>query len=565
MVNDHNAPHEFRCRPVGEGGAADGPWGSWQLDPDRNVFTGLVPDKTYEFGSRVKETGIRNPSEICDITLTVTLDSDTADPSWALGSAVTATSVGPTEVTLTWTGASDNAAIGSYKVYRDGALIGTPTSASHTATGLSPLTSYTFKVEAGDVVDRWTTDGPELTVSTSAPEPEEEEVVEEEPPAWLGGEMEVGVRHWTGSEDLEVRAAPGANSYVLEIMTSSLFSPEGDSRLIAFTGIGTVSIPSNMLVGTEHARSAEVSLTVGLGNKESLPEGLKTAVGDRPLIRLNLDVDGERVNWFNPEAPVSVTIPYTPTPEELLNPEAITVWYIDGSRNVVEVPSGRYDPATGTVTFSTTHFSAYAIVFVEKTFADLEAFPWAKKQVEALASKGIVKGLAAANDGAGDDDRAGPDQFVFLPDAEVTRADFLLMLARTIGLSAREVGSFADVPASAYYHDAVGIAKTLGITNGVDGVNFDPNSPITRQDMMSLAARALTAAGKLEEGNGAGAGAASLAQFSDAADIDSYALDSVASLVRSGLIAGDNGMMNPLGNTTRAEAAVFLYRVYNME
>ena len=39
----------------------------------------------------------------------------------------------------------------------------------------------------------------------------------------------------------------------------------------------------------------------------------------------------------------------------------------------VLVPSGRYDTATGMVTFSTTHFSNYAVVYVTKTFDDLEA------------------------------------------------------------------------------------------------------------------------------------------------------------------------------------------------
>jgi hypothetical protein len=41
-----------------------------------------------------------------------------------------------------------------------------------------------------------------------------------------------------------------------------------------------------------------------------------------------------------------------------------------------------------------------------------------------------------------------------------------------------------------------------------------------------------------------------------------YAADSIAALVKEGLIVGGGGKVNPLGNTTRAEAAVFLYRIY---
>jgi len=46
--------------------------------------------------------------------------------------------------------------------------------------------------------------------------------------------------------------------------------------------------------------------------------------------------------------------------------------------------------------------------------------------------------------------------------------------------------------------------------------------------------------------------------------IADYAIDSIASLVKEGLIVGSAGKLNPLDNTTRAEAAVFLYRIYNM-
>ena len=52
-------------------------------------------------------------------------------------------------------------------------------------------------------------------------------------------------------------------------------------------------------------------------------------------------------------------------------------------------------------------------------------------------------------------------------------------------------------------------------------------------------------------------------KFTDKSGIASYATNSVATIVKEGLIVGDNSKINPTGNTTRAEAAVFLYRVYN--
>ena len=150
LVDSHNAPHEF-SRDNGV---------TWQ----GSAFRNLIPGTEYDFIARVKETPVRRASDV-SAPLTVTLEQDAQDPVWAVDSALSASSVGPSHVTLAWTGATDNAAIASYKVYKDGVLIGAPATASYTVTGLKPVTSYEFKVEACDVVGRWAAGGP--TVKSS--------------------------------------------------------------------------------------------------------------------------------------------------------------------------------------------------------------------------------------------------------------------------------------------------------------------------------------------------------------------------------------------------------------
>ena len=54
-----------------------------------------------------------------------------------------------------------------------------------------------------------------------------------------------------------------------------------------------------------------------------------------------------------------------------------------------------------------------------------------------------------------------------------------------------------------------------------------------------------------------------LEKFSDKSKVASYAVNSVAAMVKEGLIEGSGNKVNPAGNTTKAEAAVFLYRLYN--
>ena len=77
--------------------------------------------------------------------------------------------------------------------------------------------------------------------------------------------------------------------------------------------------------------------------------------------------------------------------------------------------------------------------------------------------------------------------------------------------------------------------------------------------MMVLTERALRILQKLKKPGKA----SELGKFTDKSLIAAYAIDSVASIVKGGLIVGSGDKINPLGNTTRAEAAVFLYRIYN--
>ena len=56
---------------------------------------------------------------------------------------------------------------------------------------------------------------------------------------------------------------------------------------------------------------------------------------------------------------------------------------------------------------------------------------------------------------------------------------------------------------------------------------------------------------------------AELSDFSDKALIADYARDAVATMVGMGFVQGNaDGTINPLGNTTRAEAAVIMHRIF---
>ncbi|WP_342548316.1 S-layer homology domain-containing protein [Paenibacillus sp. FSL P2-0089] len=342
---------------------------------------------------------------------------------------------------------------------------------------------------------------------------------------------------------LDIPAVQGVKSYSVGLPAAALTGGTKDNKLTISTEFGQVVISGNMLTGTPESSGKEVSLEIGKGDKSGLPAEVKAALSDRPIIQLSLKTDGKDTAWSNPGAPVTVSVPYQPSADELKNPERIVIRYIDGNGNVLTVPSGRYDSKTGMVTFTTTHLGDFAVAYVSKTFTDLGKAAWAKNAVEVLASKDILKTEGGE----------------FHPSTEITRADFLYSLVRALGLTAKVNGNFSDVQENAYYYNEIGMAKALGITNGLDNGSFGSALKITRQDMMVLTERAL----KLEKKLNSQGTAADLERFSDKSKVASYAVNSVAAMVKEGLIEGSGNKVNPAGNTTKAEAAVFLYRLYN--
>ncbi len=347
-----------------------------------------------------------------------------------------------------------------------------------------------------------------------------------------------------GTAAFIVPSIPGVNAYNLRLPPESLSGNLGHGKLKFSTEMGSMEIPGNMLAGIPEAQEKEINISIAYGDKSGLPQSLLETIGDRPLVQLNLELDGIQTPWNNPQAPVIVSIPYTPAEEELADPEHIVVWYIDGKGNIISVPSGRYDPETGMVTFTVTHFSQFTIAYVHKTFNDLDSVLWAKKPIEVLASKGIIMGTGGN---------------AYSPSLNINRADYLLLLIRTLGLWAEVEDNFDDVEQGDYYYEAVGIARNLGITLGVGNNRFLPGEPVTRQDMMVLTVRALE---KFKGIQSAG-DTAILEQFTDRGDIAGYAIENLAMLISDGLILGSGGKLYPREWTTRAEAAVFIYRIYN--
>ncbi|WP_419822623.1 polysaccharide lyase family 8 super-sandwich domain-containing protein [Anoxybacterium hadale] len=342
---------------------------------------------------------------------------------------------------------------------------------------------------------------------------------------------------------INVPKAEGASAYEIVVPATVLMSDAAKKIDIA-TELGRVSVPGNMLDTANAAGANNVGLTIAKTDRDMFGSAVRSQIGERPAIALNVSINGKETTWSNPQAPVTVGIPYTPTAGELANPEHIVIWYVDEEGKAVPVPTGKYDSETGTVTFTTTHSGNYAVAYVVKSFGDIGGYPWSSKEIEVMAAKGVINGTS---------------ETTFHPSADIKRADFMVMLVKALGLTAKPQGNFSDVSPSAYYAEALATARALGITTGVGNNKFDPNAKISREDMMVLSARAMNMAGR-------SLGTASDAEmkgYSDSSQISGYALKDVAALIEAGVIKGSGNSINPKKTATRAETAVIIYNLYN--
>ena len=172
-------------------------------------------------------------------------------------------------------------------------------------------------------------------------------------------------------------------------------------------------------------------------------------------------------------------------------------------------------------------------------FADMENH-WAKEYVEFLLQAGITNGITATE---------------FGPSLMMRRGDFILMLYRAAGEpDVSVISAFDDVPGDMYYTQALTWAKKAGIAEGVDGNNFYPQLPLTRQDAFTFTYRALGELNKeFIDGD-----AADLAGFPDADSLDDYAVIPTATLICLGIVDGLNGTLSPQSTLTRAQMAKVL-------
>ena len=150
----------------------------------------------------------------------------------------------------------------------------------------------------------------------------------------------------------------------------------------------------------------------------------------------------------------------------------------------------------------------------------------------------------------------GTTDTTFAPDDALTRGMFVTMLYRMEGKpEATGNTSFTDVPAGAYYADAVAWASANGVVYGTSETAFSPEGKITREQMAAMMRR-YASFKKLDT-----SAKADLSTFADASAVSAWATGDMQWAVASELLYGNNhNQLQPTANATRAQAAAILQR-----
>ena len=150
----------------------------------------------------------------------------------------------------------------------------------------------------------------------------------------------------------------------------------------------------------------------------------------------------------------------------------------------------------------------------------------------------------------------GTDAVHFSPDASCTREQLVTFLWRAAGSPVVNYAmNFTDVDGGAYYAEAVRWAASLGIVGGYGDGRFGTNDFVTREQVAAMLYRFAKA-----QGMDITQGGMAAREFDDFESVSPYALEAMDWAVNAGVLKGDNNRLLPQDNCTRAQIVTMLYR-----
>jgi serine protease len=451
---------------------------------------------------------------------------DTQEPSWPSGSTVSVTP-GETTANLSWAAAADNIAVTDYMVWLDGSPVASTTTNSHTLTGLSPATTYSVAVQAGDLMENWTAVGSPTSFYTTG-------TADTEAPQWGGGAAIDAIigDDWVylswddASDNVGVTAYRVVQDGSVVLTTASSYADvegltEGTTysfRIEAGDAAGNWSSNGPVLQVTtedwslpEWPAGSQMHATNVLEDRATL--SWTTATDPSGIAKYEVYVDGE----YHTTTGTSLTVTG-------LDPGTEYMTWVDA-----------YDPS-GNWSIGPEMSFTTALDFADTDGSTFE------NDIAWLSGAGITKGCNP------------PLNTNFCPESYVTRGQMAAFMVRALGYTDRGAGDlFGDDDDSVFEADIDKLA-VAGVTRGCNppaNTKFCPESYVTRGQMAAFMVRALSYADR---------GPGDL--FGD--DDDSVFEADIDKLAVAGVTRGCNPPANtnfcPDSRVSRGQMAAFLHR-----
>ena len=173
-------------------------------------------------------------------------------------------------------------------------------------------------------------------------------------------------------------------------------------------------------------------------------------------------------------------------------------------------------------------------------FKDYDAKAWYAEAVSSAVDNGLLYGKSST---------------IIDPNGDMTRAEMAAIINRSFGCyKTADISQYKDVSKSKWYYKDVALAVQMGTYNGRSASSMAPDAPISRQEAMTVVARAL----ELDYDSYS---KTDLSAFSDRSEISNWALPYVRAMVGVDYIHGRGKILAPLDNITRADFAQIFHNI----
>ena len=351
------------------------------------------------------------------------------------------------------------------------------------------------------------------------------------------------------SGDIHTAYTVNGNSVTLYISSKSTLGQGSALSLGSLIGQASVESVSNLKLvnvgSNDTSQTASASLEIRNGSTPGggFNPGPSWGGGDgvtRYPVQAAPGTSGGSVQFGTTHAAPGETVSFTTTPNPgyILNSLAVT----DSTGRGVAVSGlggGKWSfvmPASA-VTISVA-FAPAQPAFLP--FRDVAQGEWFRDAVSYVYTARLMNGTS-------------PD--LFSPWETTTRGMIVTILYRYDGSPAAGMTSFPDVPPGEYYAAPVSWAAASGVVKGYETGLFEPQNPITREQMAAILYRYAQQKGLDVSGR------ADLSVYADAGQVSPYAKDAMAWAVHTQLITGvDSRTLQPGGSAVRAHVATILMR-----